>query len=59
MNKVLKTKWLWRFAIEDDALWKTGIVSKYAVEAILLTVWGAGNLSFQGWMFLSQLYVLR
>jgi len=21
MNEVLKTKWLWRFAIEDDALW--------------------------------------
>jgi len=31
MNEVFKTKWLWRFAIEDDALWKKVIVSKFGV----------------------------
>ena len=32
MNEMLKTKWLWRFVIEDDALWKKVIVSKYFVR---------------------------
>jgi len=32
MNEVFKTKWLWRFAIEDDALWKKVIVSKFGVD---------------------------
>jgi len=32
MNEELKTKWVWRFAIEDDALWKKVIVSKYGVD---------------------------
>jgi len=29
MNEELKTKWLWRFATKDDALWEKGILSKY------------------------------
>jgi len=32
MNEALKTNWLWRFAIEDDSLWKKVIVSKYVVD---------------------------
>jgi len=32
MNEALKTKWLWRFAIEDDALWRKIIISKYGVD---------------------------
>jgi len=32
MNKVLKTKWLWRFAKEDDALHKNMIKTKYGVD---------------------------
>ena len=32
MNEALKTKWLWRFVIEDDALLKKVIVSKYGVN---------------------------
>ena len=32
MNEALKTKWHWRFAIEDDALWRKVIVSKYEVD---------------------------
>jgi len=32
MNEALKTKWLWRFATKDDALWKKVIVSKYGVD---------------------------
>ena len=33
MNEALKTKWLWRFATEDDALSKKVIVSKYGVAS--------------------------
>ena len=32
MNEALKTKWLWRFAIEDDALWKKVTVLKHGVD---------------------------
>ena len=32
MNVTLKTKWLWRFANEDDAMWKKAIVMKYWVD---------------------------
>jgi len=34
MNEALKTKWLWRFAYEDDALWKKVIVSKYGTDRL-------------------------
>ena len=33
MNEALLTKWLWRFAIKDDALWRKLIVSKYGVDS--------------------------
>jgi len=32
MNEVLKTKWLWRFAKEDDAMWKNVIKAKYGID---------------------------
>ena len=32
MNDALKSKWLWRFAKEDDALWRKVIASKYEVD---------------------------
>jgi len=31
MNEVLKTKWLWRFANEDNAMWKNVISVKYGI----------------------------
>jgi len=34
MNKALKTKWLWRFASENDVLWKRVIVSKYGTDRL-------------------------
>ena len=32
MNEVLKTKWLWRFAKEDNAMWKNVIKAKYGID---------------------------
>jgi len=32
MNEALKTKGLWRFAAEDDALCEKVIVSKYGID---------------------------
>ena len=32
MNEALKTKWLWRYAKEEDALWKKVIVFKYGTN---------------------------
>ena len=32
MNEVLKTKWLWRFAKEDNAMWKNVIEAKYGID---------------------------
>jgi len=34
MNDALKTKWLWRFAKEDDAMWKNVIKAKYAIDEL-------------------------
>ena len=34
MNEALKAKWPWRFAYEDDALWKKVIVSKYGTNRL-------------------------
>jgi len=50
MNEALKTKWLWRFAIEDDALWKKVILSKYGVDRF--GWWSRRSSLFcsQGWM---------
>jgi len=31
MNEALKIKWLWRFAKEEDALWRKVVVAKYGV----------------------------
>lgn len=31
MNKTLICKWLWRFGVEEDSLWKRVIASKYGV----------------------------
>jgi len=28
----LKTKWLWRFAKEDNAMWKNVIKAKYGID---------------------------
>jgi len=55
MNETLKTKWLWRFAKEDDAMWKNMIKGKYGIEswvggvkrALILTVLIVENLSWQ------------
>ena len=33
MSETLKTNWLWIFAIEDDALWKKVIISKYRLDS--------------------------
>ena len=32
MNDALKTKWLWRFAKEEDAMWKNVIKVKYGID---------------------------
>jgi len=32
MNEALKSKWLWRFAKDEDALWRKVIASKYGVD---------------------------
>ena len=32
MNEALKSKWLWRFAKEEEALWRQVIASKYGVD---------------------------
>ena len=37
MNEVLKTKWLWRFAKEENTLWKKVILSK--CETYSLSYW--------------------
>ena len=34
MNEVLKTQWLQRYVIEDDALWKKVIVSKFGADSL-------------------------
>jgi len=34
MNDALKTKWLWRFAKEDDAMWKNVIKVKYGIDEL-------------------------
>jgi len=65
MNEALKTKWLWRFATEDDALWKKVTVSKYGADtlvgkgALMHTGLGVENLSIQVSVVLSPLFVLR
>ena len=33
-NEALKIKWIWRFAKEEDAFWRTVIVSKYGVDSL-------------------------
>jgi len=35
MNKALKTKWLSRYAIEGDALWKKVILFKYGADSFV------------------------
>ena len=32
MNEASKTKWLWRFAKEDNAMWKNVIKEKYGID---------------------------
>ena len=32
LNKALLGKWIWRFAIEGEPLWKQVIIGKYGVE---------------------------
>ena len=34
MNGALKIKWLWRFVIEDDVLWRKVIVFKYGIDRL-------------------------
>lgn len=34
MNKVLLCKWLWRFGIEEDSIWRRIMASKYGVVGI-------------------------
>jgi len=34
MNKALKVKWLWRFAREDNTLWKDLLKMKYDVDKL-------------------------
>jgi len=43
MNVTLKTKWLWRFANEEDAMWKKVIVMKYWVDNF---GWWSKNISY-------------
>ncbi|RVX21782.1 Transposon TX1 uncharacterized 149 kDa protein [Vitis vinifera] len=51
LNKALLGKWVWRFAIDRDDLWKQVIVAKYGQEglgwrakkAYELSVWGFGR----------------
>ena len=67
MNEALKTKWLWRYAIEDDALQKKLIVSKHGANSFS---WGSKRSPYAHrigcWKyihasldFLSLLFVLR
>lgn len=32
MNKALLSKWLWRFGVEEDSLWRRVIALKYGVQ---------------------------
>jgi len=32
MNEALKSKWLWRFAKDEDVLWRKVIALKYGVD---------------------------
>jgi len=32
VNNALKTKWLWRLAQEEDAMWKNVIKVKYGID---------------------------
>jgi len=41
MNEALKIKWLWRFAKEEDALWRNVVVAKY--EVVNLGWWSKKN----------------
>jgi len=34
MNKALRAKWLWRFAKEDNILWKNMVKMKYDVDML-------------------------
>jgi len=34
MNEALKAKWLWRFAKEEDALWRKAVIMKYRVDSL-------------------------
>jgi len=34
MNKALKAKWLWRFAKEDNTLWKNVVELKYGIDGL-------------------------
>jgi len=54
MNDILKTKWIWRFAKEEDALWRKVTATKFGVDnlgggarILLLMGWVVGNPSYQ------------
>jgi len=48
MNDTLTIKWIWRFAKEEDALWKKVITSKYVVDN--LGWWSKKSSYTQGWV---------
>jgi len=48
MNEALKTKWLWRFAKGEEALWKNAINTKYG---FIVGVGGASKTPMtMGWV---------
>jgi len=63
----VKTKWLWRYAKEEDALCKKVILSKYGKIVLVGGARGAlthmgqvvGNLSMQVWTFSSLWFILK
>ena len=38
-NEALLRKWLWRFGIEEDVLWRQVIEMKYGCVCVALEIW--------------------
>jgi len=51
MNEALKTKCLWRFLKEDDAMWKSVIKAKYGIDEL---GWWSKKSSFFPWCWLLE-----
>jgi hypothetical protein len=62
-NQALLGKWLWRFAHEVGAWWRSVLVAKYGVAGVqglslVHTGWASGNISVRGGRILGAIAVL-